>query len=110
MIVNTLILKMVAILTGGNSKKVPELIGIIIVVIKANHISPNIPRDSLHLLLKLHDVTNYGWIMGGAAVYFIFPFIMYALLQKQVMRHCSDLFRFLNPHGIFEALIICSAI
>lgn len=34
-------------------------------------------------LLKLQDGTNYGLIMAGATVSFIFPFIMYVLLQRQ---------------------------
>ena len=34
-------------------------------------------------LLKTQYQTNYGLIMAGATVSFIFPFIMYVFLQKQ---------------------------
>ena len=34
-------------------------------------------------LLKTQYQTNYGLIMAGATVSFLFPFIMYVFLQKQ---------------------------
>lgn len=34
-------------------------------------------------LLKTLDTTNYGLIMAGAAVSFMFPFVLYCFLQKQ---------------------------
>ena len=34
-------------------------------------------------LLKTQYQTNYGLVMAGATVSFMFPFIMYVILQKQ---------------------------
>ncbi|WP_130837317.1 carbohydrate ABC transporter permease [Lachnoclostridium sp. Marseille-P6806] len=34
-------------------------------------------------LLKTQYATNYGLLMAGAAVSFVFPFVMYCILQKQ---------------------------
>ena len=34
-------------------------------------------------LLKTQYQTNYGLIMAGATVSFLFPFVMYVFLQKQ---------------------------
>jgi multiple sugar transport system permease protein len=36
-------------------------------------------------LLKTSYSTNYGLIMAGAAISFIFPFTLYAILQRQFM-------------------------
>ena len=34
-------------------------------------------------LLKTQYATNYGLVLAGAAVSFVFPFILYVFLQKQ---------------------------
>ena len=39
-------------------------------------------------LLKTQYQTNYGLIMAGATVFFMFPFSMYVLVQKQFVEGC----------------------
>ena len=50
-------------------------------------------------LLKTQYQTNYGLIMAGATVSFIFPFIMYVFLQKQFVELKVNKYKNKNVRG-----------